>query len=464
MSARQSISFRLIVSLAAAQFVAIVFLVPLMEFAISILGLGAASAMSPDEWGEYRLIALVQKSLTRTPDENAIIQPTAALRDYMIANPQARYAVVDPQTKKALPGSSPELVAALAGLDRIDALALKFHLPGDEAKRARGSLRLIETAIGRFVIAVYGYRFAWEDLYEVARLFLTLHTAIVIAPGIFGAVLVGWVVVRHGLAPLRAAAADIAAIDVNTLHRRISSDDAPKEVVPFIDAVNGALTRLDAGVAAQRRFSANAAHELRTPIAIMRAHADNPDNEAFRRDMRRDIHRIQSIVEQLLATARFSVPCEKEVDDLDLGTTVLALIADFTPLVIENKRNIAFEQPRSRIGLRLHKWALECVVTNLLNNALRAEPEGGVIQVRVLEPAVIEVVDHGNGVSPSDRDKIFEPFWRRETSGKGAGLGLAISKELVELMGGALSLEETPGGGATFKISFVKVSGSGPSA
>lgn len=456
MRPRRSLSFRLVVSLAAAQFVAIVFLVPIMEFVVSISGLGASSAINPDDWGENRLSALVQKSLTRGPDQRVIIQPTAALRNYMDANPQALYAVFDVQTKQALPGSSPTLVTALAGLDRIDALAIKFHLPSEEIGRARGSLRRFETPVGQYAIAVYGYRFAWEDLGGVAKLFLTLHTAIVIAPGILAAVLVAWVVVRRELAPLRSAAADIASIDVHTLHRRISAQEAPMEVAPFIDAVNHALSRLDGGVAAQRRFVANAAHELRTPIAIMRAHADNPDDAAFRRDIKRDIRRVQSIIEQLLASVRLSAHCEAAVDEIDLGATILTLIADITPLAIENGRNISFEQPSWRIGVRLHKWALECVVTNLLDNALRAEPAGGVVHVRVLEPAAIEVADRGEGVRPSDMERLFEPLWRREMSGKGAGLGLAISKELVELMGGSLSVEQTPGGGATFRISLGK--------
>lgn len=452
MNPRPSLSFRLIVSLAAAQFVAIVFLVPIMEFVVSVSGLGFSSA---DDWGEYRFNALVQASLRRS-GQGVVIQPTAALRNYMQVNPDALYAVFDIQTKQALPRSSPALVAALTGLDQIDALALKFELPGDEAGGARGSLRRFETPVGEYMIAVYGYRFAWEDLRAVANLFLTWHTAIVIAPGILGAILVAWVVVRRELAPLRAAAADIASIDVHTLHRRISTQEAPKEVAPFVDSVNHALSRLDAGVAAQRRFVANAAHELRTPIAIMRAHADNPDDAAFRRDIKRDIRRVQSIIEQLLASVRLSAHCKPAVDEVDLGATVIALIADITPLAIENQRSISFDPPPYQIGVRLHKWALECVVTNLLDNALRAEPAGGVVHVRVLESAVIEVADHGEGVRPSDLERLFEPLWRRETSGKGAGLGLAISKELVESMGGALSVGQTPGGGATFRILLQK--------
>ena len=218
--------------------------------------------------------------------------------------------------------------------------------------------------------------------------------------------------------------------------------------------MNNALETLDIGVMAQRRFAANAAHELRTPIAIMRAHADNPDEQAFRRDMRRDIRRIQTIVEQLLAAASHSVRCQLTASEIDLGATVLALIADYTPLIIENKRRIEFTPPQEAVFVRGDKWAIECVVSNLLDNALRAEPEGGVIGIRVSHDGVVDVIDHGEGIAPTERDSIFEPFWRRDGKSKGAGIGLAISRSLVESMGATLRVEDTSGGGATFRIAL----------
>ncbi|MBM3551877.1 MAG: HAMP domain-containing histidine kinase [Alphaproteobacteria bacterium] len=449
---RRSLSTRVIVYLALAQIGALFFLIPITDFFVSISGVSPNWEIAPDDWGEYRIHSLIVDSLTQAPDETVILEPTAALRAYVEANPKVRYAAFDRRSGQAVRGSSPELVAALSGLDQIDASAIKFRLPGNEAGKARGYLRQVQTAFGPYGIAAYGYRFAWSDLIAVAGLFLTLHTAIVTAPAMLGALAIAWLVVQRGLAPLRAAAADVASIDMNTLHQRVAADDAPKEVVPFIDAVNAALARLDAGVAAQRRFTANAAHELRTPIAIMRAHADNPDDIAFRRDIRRDIRRIQTIVEQLLATARFSVRKECEQDRIDLGTTVLHLVADYAPLMIENKKRIAFEEPESPTEVKCARWALECVVANLLDNALRAEPEGGAVRVRVLPGAAIEVIDHGPGVAPSDREKIFEPFWRRDREGVGVGLGLSISKRLVERMGGSIFVKDTPGGGATFRI------------
>lgn len=453
MRRRRSLALRLIVSLAVVQMVGILLLVPITDFLISASGLAPGWQVAPDDWGEHRIYGLVARSVTKTETGEAILAPSAALRAYREVNPQARYAAFD-CNGAALSGSSPELVEALGGLDRIGATTLKFRIPGDADPRARGFLRRAPAAVGACAIAAYDYRFAWDDLFAVAALFLTPHSAAVVAPAVLCALAIAWIVVRRGLSPLRAAAADVAGIDVNTLHKRIEADDAPKEIAPFIEAVNDALTRLNAGVAAQRRFTANAAHELRTPIAIMRAHADNPDDAAFRRDMKRDIRRVQTIVEQLLASARFSMRDARADVDMDLGAVVLAMVADHTPLVIENGRRIEFEPPREPTIVTGDRWALECVVANLLDNALRAEPHGGVILVRASSTAVVEVVDHGAGVPRADREKIFEPFWRRDNKSNGIGLGLAISKTLVEQMGGSIGVDETSGGGATFRITL----------
>ena len=85
---------------------------------------------------------------------------------------------------------------------------------------------------------------------------------------------------------------------------------------------------------------------------------------------------------------------------------------------------------------------------------LRAEPEGGTVVVRVGEDATVEVIDHGEGVAESDRELIFEPFWRKNEATPGTGSGFAIAKELTETLGGRIWIEDTPGGGATFKLSF----------
>jgi len=90
---------------------------------------------------------------------------------------------------------------------------------------------------------------------------------------------------------------------------------------------------------------------------------------------------------------------------------------------------------------------------------LRAEPEGGTILVRVRPGRSVSVIDHGPGITPSDRESIFEPFWRKRNSAPGSGLGLSIVKEIVGLHGGKIIVTETPGGGATIELSFPLVAG-----
>ena len=104
--------------------------------------------------------------------------------------------------------------------------------------------------------------------------------------------------------------------------------------------------------------------------------------------------------------------------------------------------------------IRGSEFALQSVIANLVDNALRAEPAGGTVNLRVGADAIVEVIDHGEGVAEMDRELIFEAFWRKSEQTPGAGLGLAIAKELMGALGGRIWVEETPGGGATFKLSF----------
>lgn len=457
MKLHRSLSLRLLAYLLVAQIAALV-LQPLMEVAISVAGLDPYWDISLNDWGEYRAQALVAQSLTQAPDGSVRLEQTAAIRAYSERHPSFRYAAFDYGAGAALPGSSPELAAALGSFGRVEASSLRFRLTGDSDRSARGFLRKSVTPIGTFSIAAFGYRFEWRDLALIAGLFLTPHGLIVISPMLIGAMAITWFVVWRGLAPLRDTARDLARIDMNSLDQRIPINGAPAEVTPFLDALNQALSRLDAGVEAQRRFIANAAHELRTPIAIMRAHTDNPDEASFREDMKRDIRRMQTLVEQLLVTARVFSRRSTFDEDIDMVGTVLAVVADYMPLVLESKRRIEFESSPASPIVRGNRLALESVVGNLINNALRAEPEGGTVLVRVGPGAMVEVIDHGEGVARSDREMIFEPFWRGSESMPGAGLGLAIAKELIDKHNGRIWVDETPGGGATFKISLRPIS------
>ncbi|MCX7899598.1 MAG: HAMP domain-containing histidine kinase [Methylocystis sp.] len=139
---------------------------------------------------------------------------------------------------------------------------------------------------------------------------------------------------------------------------------------------------------------------------------------------------------------------------VDLVVVARTIVGDYAPLAFQAGRALVFETATSEVVIRGNRQAIECVVVNLVDNALRAEPSGGAVIVRVREGGVVEVADHGPGVEEQDRERIFEPFWRKSDSTSGVGLGLAIAKDIVDAHGGKISVEKTPGGGATFKLCF----------
>lgn len=424
---------------------------PFSTYFIETVGLDPESDFSWNDWGEVHARDLVADALFRAADGSLHIKPTKALRAYADENPAFRYAAYD-EGWTAAPESSLELVNAIGASNNIRPFFLAFQIVGNQ--QLVGNLRKSRSPVGVTPIAVYGYAFHWFDLFALAGTYFTTANILGLSPIIFGAIFIAWLMVRGGLAPLHVAATKASRIGMDSLDQRISEADLPAEVLPFVQAVNQALARLKSGVDAQRRFTANAAHELRTPVAILRARIDHPQDATFLPDIKRDVRRIQTIVEQLLIAARVSNHDSPTNEELDLGKTILTMVADYMPLVIENRRRIEFEPPSTPVFVRGNRRALECVAANLIDNALRAEPEGGIVLVRVHSDGLIEVVDHGDGVAPDDRERIFEPFWRKNEATPGTGLGLAIAKELVELQGGKISIFETPGGGATFRISL----------
>ncbi|MBY6241993.1 cell wall metabolism sensor histidine kinase WalK [Methylosinus sp. Sm6] len=451
---RGSLAARTIVLLCVAQLVA---------FAIAwlvSLGIGLGGAGSPNgflastaELAATRARNQVLASLTVNRDGEVRIEPTSDLREEMRRTPGMRFAAVHTNSRSPVPGSSPELAAMIQPLIALDPTHVHFLGPGDQRGLRTGMLEPQWTRFGRMHIAISGTAFQWSDLWDEGLESLRwtypyLVTAMVMS------VVAAWLAVRWGLAPLRAVAAEAAGIDMDSLHQRLSLDGVSAEIEPLVAAVNGALERLDAGVARQRRFTANAAHELRTPVTILGARLDAPEEPSFKTDLRRDHRRIRNIVEQLLATARLGERQARLAEPVDLCALARAMIADAALLAVRSRRRIALDAPDAPVLVRGNRGALESVVANLVDNALRAEPEGGAVLVRVGADKTLAVVDHGCGVASGDREALFEPFWRKSEATPGTGLGLAIAKEVMDSHDGRIAVTDTPGGGATFTIAF----------
>ena len=380
------------------------------------------------------------------------IEPTDELRAEMRRAPQMKFAVFD-RDRQALAGSHPELVRILSPIIGISPTHTHFALPGDASAAPIGLMEAKRTIFGRLQVAVHGQKFRWDDVFDAWQSEFRWLVGYV-GMGILISTGTGWIAVRNGLRPLRAIARQASAIDMETLDRRLSLNAVPREVIPLVRAMNEALERLDIGIKRQRLFTANAAHELRTPVALLSARLDAPKRPDHDNDLKRDVRRITHIIDQLLANARAGENMLRFDEPVDLDALARAVVDDAALLAIRHKKEIEYVGARGAGYVRGNKSAIEAVLANLTDNALHAEPEGGRVVVRVSGNTLVEIADHGPGVADEDREAVFEPFWRKRKDSSGAGLGLAISKELVVRQGGRIWVEDTPGGGATFKLSF----------
>jgi signal transduction histidine kinase len=277
---------------------------------------------------------------------------------------------------------------------------------------------------------------------------------------------VGWVVAGRVLRPIgriTSVARDIQATD---LSRRIELPGPDDELKQLGDTFDAMLARLDAAFAAQRQFVADASHELRNPLAIIRTNVDVAlaDPRADPEDLRHTIavvkrasDRMARLVDDLLALARRQEPT-LEHEPVDLGAAVAEASDDF--VVPAAARNIVLDRAIAPgVIVTGDRDALKRAVANLLENAVRLAPEGSRIRLATGSEgnrAWVAVADEGPGIAPEDQPHVFDRFWRadkaRSRADGGTGLGLAIVRQIAESHGGQVRLQSKVGVGSSFVI------------
>jgi signal transduction histidine kinase len=369
----------------------------------------------------------------------------------------SEFAAVRADTGGAVGGSSALLVAMLRARPAD-------QLSSFELVQAASGLNLV--SVERVTQNAVPYRIAVSRPMALSSLTLSglaheFSTEILpsFLPTLLLALLVTWVTIRVNLRPLRRASAEAGSVSVDRPGQRMSTAGMVREVAPLIDAVNRALTRLEAGIAAQKRFTANAAHELRTPLAVLRARVESFAPGPGRDVLLRDLTRLARVVSQMLLSARVQSHQMGERMRLDLGLLVRGMVADLAPLAQAEGGDIAFETGAA-VWVQASAPALESAVRNLIENALRFSPPGAAVLVRVGPGACIEVEDCGPGIPDAERATLFEPFWRAAGQrGVGAGLGLAIVRDVVEQHGGAVAVRTGACGGACFVMTLPEAAG-----
>ncbi|MDG2538345.1 ATP-binding protein [Dyella jiangningensis] len=270
------------------------------------------------------------------------------------------------------------------------------------------------------------------------------------------ALLVGWAVQR-GLRPLDELAALLASRNPGS-KETLAVTDAPRELEPVLAALNDQFARLEEALERERRFSADVAHELRTPLASTMINLENAEATRDTREAgvalagaRESLAALERRVEQLLSLARLDAgfgDAERAV--VDLPSVAKTVIEELSPLIADSDVELAVELPDRPVHVHGHEVALAALMRNLLENALRHVPGGGRVQFAVgtdQGKAVIDVIDNGEGIPPERRAAVFARFHREAGSrGDGYGLGLSIVQRAAQLHDASIELLDSPFG------------------
>lgn len=277
-----------------------------------------------------------------------------------------------------------------------------------------------------------------------------------------------WVVISRNLKPLQAISAEVASRVPGYLEP-LKVKDAPQEIKPLVDEVNQLLLRLKRALDREKRFAADAAHELKTPLAALKAqvqlivatsHDDDMTDQCQR--LLRIVDRSSHMIEQLLTLSRI-IPEEAEsfndfaeIDIHKMATETLALLV---PAAVEKSIDIGLDCPDGPMKLTANAAMIGIMLRNLVDNALRYSPEHSFVTVslnKTTNHMVLSVIDNGPGIPPELRARVFERFYRvLGTNTQGTGLGLAIVQQIASLHQAHVSLGAGPdGSGLKVTVTF----------
>lgn len=251
---------------------------------------------------------------------------------------------------------------------------------------------------------------------------------------------------------IRPITAEAAALRPEDLDRRLDERKAPRELLPLVGAFNETLDRLAAELARRKRFIADAAHELRTPLAVVSLRVESLSNKTAKLELRRGIERLVHIVSQMLDVERLSL-AGRERTLLDLVAVARDVVADLAPTAIKCGYELSLEAPEGPVEVSGDVHAISRAITNLVANAVTHGGGAGQISVVVGADRTIDVIDEGPGVPEALRPRLFEPFSRGSQDTEGCGLGLHLTREIMLAHGGEVDLLPTQGG-ARFRLSF----------
>lgn len=443
----RSLKWSLVLRIAVLQGIMITLLIPLLI--VALVWFGSAS-MSDYEGGTADVI---KDALTRDANGKLALKPTRELDELRRNEKDLWYVVRDKQGNRLKEGTIPPALAPFENqLDNISEARFSWTL-GKATARPAGIVSWENTGAGEVqILAGTEGRLSWVRLGLAGwELFLTAILPVVGVMALATLFVTPWVV-RGALRSLGAAATEAEQIDIDKRGVQLPLNGVPVEVTPLVNAVNEALVRLDNGYERHRRFLTDAAHELRTPVAILNTRVASLPPTPERARVLRDAARLTTLTDQLLDLQRLG----RQVDrftKVDLVEIARSVVLDMAPIAFSSGYEMAFEPAVETLAATGDRASIERAVTSLVQNAIEHGGNRGKITISVAKPATIEIVDEGEGVPEDERKKIFQPFYRLRPHDHGAGLGLNLVEEIMQLHGGRIEvLDGAPG--ALFRMSF----------
>lgn len=428
-------------------------IVRLLAFQISILLVFSAALVGylirADEGGaliDPQFTEVAARAIQRGADGRLRLAETKELAELRTTTPGLWFVARSDRGEFVTFGEVPSLYQPIAhNLDRITFADIRDTSP---PFRDIAVVRRAAGPAGEFTVIGKGGLFSMtfvvlflSNLMMIPVLSLLALITIVVTP----------LIIRRAFRRLSIAARQAGRIDIDRRGTRLSPEGLPAEVVPLVESMNGALRRLDEGYDRQQRFIVDAAHELRTPIAILQAKIEASADIPLAARLQRDVARLATLAEQLLDLQRLErfAPLR---EGGDLGHIARGVAADIAPLVITGGGDLEVADLGGR-PVRGDPAAVERVLANLIQNAI---DHGGRNVLLRIQGTAIEVEDDGPGIPAEERDRVFDPFHRLRARGTGSGLGLNLVRQVMTLHGGTACALEAPAGGTIMRLEFVE--------
>ncbi|HEY3678795.1 MAG TPA: ATP-binding protein [Bradyrhizobium sp.] len=260
---------------------------------------------------------------------------------------------------------------------------------------------------------------------------------------------------RRALLPLRQASEIASDIGPARTDLRLPTSEIPREVRPLVSAVNLALDRLEEGFRIQRDFTADAAHELRTPLSILRTRLDLLEDKKMGQALQSDVEGMAHIISQLLDIAELDSFVVNPLEKADLRSVTAEIAQFIAPLALAQGKDVALLGATEPVWVKGNPEMLGRAIRNLSENAINHTAPGTTVEFVVDKSGSVSVLDRGPGIAEEERPLIFQRFWRRDRNKPGStGLGLSIVQRIAELHAATITVENRKPSGACFTLRF----------